>query len=177
MRGIQVEPPRLATRVVEERDRGRQWTCECIPGDQGPLVRYLEYKVPMFDSEFSLGTRMNNQLWVEPVGELVLARLRGMPIEALIVECQRQVLQILRDQGGGKVLYDALEMEAPPVEVCAFPANSGRYFVRAQNPARHCRSHLQTRLSCPIGIWRGRLPRVLHRHAGAQARTTGARTT
>jgi hypothetical protein len=71
----------------------------------------------MFDNELFLGTRMGNQLWVEPVGELVLARLRGMPTEALFVECQRQVLQILRDQGGGKVLYDALEMEAPPVEV------------------------------------------------------------
>jgi hypothetical protein len=71
----------------------------------------------MFDNELFLGARMGNQLWVEPVGELVLARLRGMPTEALFVECQRQVLQILRDQGGGKVLYDALEMEAPPVEV------------------------------------------------------------
>ncbi len=60
---------------------------------------------------------MGNQLWVEPVGEVVLARLRGMPTEALFVECQCQVLQILRDQGGGKVLYDALEMEAPPVDV------------------------------------------------------------
>jgi hypothetical protein len=60
---------------------------------------------------------MSSQLWVEPVGELVLARMRGMPTEALFVECQRQVLQILRDRGGGKVLYDALEMEAPPVEV------------------------------------------------------------
>jgi phosphoribosylaminoimidazole carboxylase (NCAIR synthetase) len=71
----------------------------------------------MFDNELFLGTRMSSQLWVEPVGELVLARLRGMPTEALFVECQRQVLQILRDRGGGKVLYDALEMEAPPVEV------------------------------------------------------------
>jgi len=33
---------------------------------------------PMFDNELFPGTRMGNQLWVEPVGELVLARLRGM---------------------------------------------------------------------------------------------------
>lgn len=37
---------------------------------QGPMF-------PMFDNELFPGTRMGNQLWVEPVGELVLARLRG----------------------------------------------------------------------------------------------------
>ena len=78
---------------------------------------------------------MGNQLWVEPVGELVLARLRGMPTEALFVECQRQVLQILRDQGGGKVLYDALEMEAPPVEVALSQRTLDETLGLAKNPA------------------------------------------
>jgi hypothetical protein len=60
---------------------------------------------------------MNPQLWVEPVGDLVIARLRGRPTEALLRECQERVLAIMRDTGGYKVLYDALEMESPPVDV------------------------------------------------------------
>jgi hypothetical protein len=35
----------------------------------------------------------------------------------LLTECQRQVLQLLKDTGRGKVLYDALEMEPPSVDV------------------------------------------------------------
>lgn len=60
---------------------------------------------------------MQGQLWVEPVGDLIIARLRGEPTEALLQECQVRVLQILRDTGQGRVLYDALEMESPPVDV------------------------------------------------------------
>lgn len=57
------------------------------------------------------------QLWIEPVGGLVLVRLRGLPTEALIAQCQQRVLQLVKETGHGRVLYDALEMEAPPVEV------------------------------------------------------------
>jgi hypothetical protein len=60
---------------------------------------------------------MQGQLWVEPVGNLIMARVRGEPSEALLTECQRQVLQLLKDTGRGKVLYDALEMESPSVDV------------------------------------------------------------
>ena len=60
---------------------------------------------------------MSDQLWVEVVGELVIARIRGQPTEALIQECQEKVLFLVRDAGRGKVLYDALEMDAPSVDV------------------------------------------------------------
>ena len=63
---------------------------------------------------------MHNQLWVEPVGGLIVARVRGQPTQALLQECQDRVVQIARDGGAGVehgVLYDALEMESPPVEV------------------------------------------------------------
>lgn len=62
---------------------------------------------------------MNHQLWVEPVGDLIIARIRGQPTEELLRECQDRVLQIARDRGDARhrVLYDALEMESPPVDV------------------------------------------------------------
>jgi hypothetical protein len=58
---------------------------------------------------------MNGQLWVEVVGDLIIARVRGEPTEELLRECQEQVLFLVKDAGRGKVLYDALEMDAPPV--------------------------------------------------------------
>lgn len=60
---------------------------------------------------------MNGQLWVEPVGDLIIARLRGVPTEELLRNCQEQVLQLVHETGRGRVLYDALEMIPPPVDV------------------------------------------------------------
>ena len=62
---------------------------------------------------------MDGQLWVEPVGDLIIARIRGQPTEALLRECQERVLQIVKDRDATthRVLYDALEMESPPVDV------------------------------------------------------------
>jgi hypothetical protein len=60
---------------------------------------------------------VKGQAWVELVGDLVVARVRGEPTEELLRECQEQVLFLVRDAGRGKVLYDTLEMEAPPVDV------------------------------------------------------------
>jgi hypothetical protein len=60
---------------------------------------------------------MKGQAWVELVGDLVMARVRGEPTEELLRETQEQVLFLVRDAGRGKVLYDTLEMEAPHVDV------------------------------------------------------------
>lgn len=60
---------------------------------------------------------MDGQLWVEPVGDLIIARLRGVPNADLLRECQEQVLLLVQDTGRGRVLYDALEMIPPPVDV------------------------------------------------------------
>ena len=60
---------------------------------------------------------MEGQLWVERVGDLVVARVRGEPTALLLQECQERVLRLVRDTGRGKVLYDTLEMKAPPVDV------------------------------------------------------------
>jgi hypothetical protein len=60
---------------------------------------------------------MKGQAWVELVGDLVVARVRGEPTEELLRETQDQVLFLVRDAGRGRVLYDTLEMEAPHVDV------------------------------------------------------------
>lgn len=60
---------------------------------------------------------MQGQMWVEVVGDMIIARVRGQPTADLLGECQDKVLSLVRDAGRGKVLYDTLEMEAPPVDV------------------------------------------------------------
>jgi hypothetical protein len=60
---------------------------------------------------------MNPQLWIEPVGELIIARVRGIPSETLLRECQARVLSLVEETGRNRVLYDVLEMDPPPVEV------------------------------------------------------------
>src|SRR5436190_11735134 len=57
------------------------------------------------------------QAWVELVGDLVVARVRGEPTEQLLRETQEKVLFLVRDAQRGKVLYDTLEMTPPPVDV------------------------------------------------------------
>jgi hypothetical protein len=59
----------------------------------------------------------DGQCWVELVGELVVARVRGQPTEQLLKDAQEKVLFLVRDAGRGKVLYDTLEMDPPPVDV------------------------------------------------------------
>lgn len=58
-----------------------------------------------------------NQLWIEPVGKIIVARLRGEYSEALLTELHERVVQLLQDTGYTCVLYDGLEMEAPDVEL------------------------------------------------------------
>lgn len=57
------------------------------------------------------------QLWIEPVGDIILARVRGVPTEALLREAHERILLLVKETEKGKVLYDALEMETPPIEV------------------------------------------------------------
>jgi hypothetical protein len=59
----------------------------------------------------------HGEAWVELVGDLVVARVRGEPTEALLRSTQEKVLFLVRDAGRGRVLYDTLEMTPPPVDV------------------------------------------------------------
>lgn len=60
---------------------------------------------------------MNGALWVEISGDLIIARLRGEPTVELLQECQAQVVQLAREAGRARVLYDVLEMHPPHVDV------------------------------------------------------------
>lgn len=62
-------------------------------------------------------SHVTDQLWIEPVGNIIIARMRGVPTEALLRECQERILRLVKDIGQGRILHDVLEMSAPPVEV------------------------------------------------------------
>jgi hypothetical protein len=55
-------------------------------------------------------------LWVEPVGNIIVARIRGVPTNELLCECQNRVIALHRDTKCDHILYDALELERPPIE-------------------------------------------------------------
>ncbi|MET0855416.1 MAG: hypothetical protein ABWY27_01590 [Telluria sp.] len=59
----------------------------------------------------------NTQLWIEPLGNIIVARLRGEYSESLLRELHERVVQLLLDTGHTRVLYDGLEMEPPGVEL------------------------------------------------------------
>jgi hypothetical protein len=61
--------------------------------------------------------RVQGNVWVELSGNIVIARVRGEPTEALIRETQERVLVLLQDTAHRRVLYDALEMDPPTVDV------------------------------------------------------------
>jgi hypothetical protein len=68
----------------------------------------------------------NPQLWVEPLGNIIVARLRGEYSESLLSELHERVVQLLHDTGHSRVLYDGLEMESPDVELALVQARLDR---------------------------------------------------
>ena len=56
-------------------------------------------------------------LWVETVGSVIVARLRGMPTADMLRECEQRVLALARETRKVRVLYDALELVAPEMEL------------------------------------------------------------
>ena len=60
---------------------------------------------------------MDADLRVEKTGDFVVATLRGLPTESMLIDCQQQIQRLLGAGALGRVLYDARAMEAPPVRV------------------------------------------------------------
>ncbi len=57
------------------------------------------------------------QLWIESVGEIIVARMRGEMSEATLVEAHQRVLSIASETGHDKVIYDALELQPPSIDL------------------------------------------------------------
>lgn len=60
---------------------------------------------------------LNSQLWIEPLGNVVVVRVRGELTESMLKEIHERVIQLLRDTEYTRVLYDALEMESPDIDI------------------------------------------------------------
>jgi hypothetical protein len=60
---------------------------------------------------------MTEQVWVECVGDLIVARMRGAVSAGVLRECQERVVALARESERQRVLYDALEMDPPSVDL------------------------------------------------------------
>lgn len=60
---------------------------------------------------------MENQLQVQVSEGLIVAYVRGVPSESLLRQCQAEVVALARETGIVRVLYDALQMADPGVDV------------------------------------------------------------
>lgn len=56
---------------------------------------------------------MNDQMWIELVDGIVVAKLRGPLSAALLERCQARVLELHGPAARSPVLYDASELRAP----------------------------------------------------------------
>lgn len=54
-----------------------------------------------FATLLPLGGDMEGQLWIEPVGDVIIARMRGIPTETLLKECQERILNLVKDTEKG----------------------------------------------------------------------------
>src|SRR5213595_2136482 len=109
------------------------------------------------------------RLWVQPVGNIIVARVRGRATADLIRECQDRVVALRRDTGCSHIMYDALELERPPIEiVLTQQALTGdlrgdgiRIAIVVPNTA--------IAYLAPVGVWRSESSRILQRHLGCGA--------
>jgi hypothetical protein len=90
-------------RAPARRDRGDETWLGEFSCRRAPVA----YRPPM----------TNSASWVELVGDVIVARLRGETSEALLRQVQEQVLELAADSGRSRVLLDVLEMTPPPVEL------------------------------------------------------------
>lgn len=59
----------------------------------------------------------NEQVRVERVGTVIVARVRGRATAEMLRDCERRVLELARDTQQVRVLYDGLELEPPEMEL------------------------------------------------------------
>ncbi|MDB5699216.1 MAG: hypothetical protein JWN69_2020 [Alphaproteobacteria bacterium] len=64
-----------------------------------------------------LSSTAEQRTWVGLSGDLVVARVRGTVTEEEVSSAQEQVLRLLDETQRSQVLYDALEMEPPSINL------------------------------------------------------------
>ncbi|MCC6071904.1 hypothetical protein ACFSQU_20415 [Massilia sp. GCM10020059] len=57
------------------------------------------------------------QLWIESVGGIIVARMRGELSDPMMVEAHQRVLALATETGQTKVIYNALELLAPSIDL------------------------------------------------------------
>lgn len=57
------------------------------------------------------------QLWIESVGGIIVARMRGELSDPMMVEAHQRVLALATETGQTKVIYDALELLTPSIDL------------------------------------------------------------
>lgn len=77
---------------------------KCVDG-MGPLLH--ERNVNAMKGSFA----------VELAGDMAIVRFRGAATEALLLECHQHLLDVVRNAGRQKILYDAREMTTPDLDL------------------------------------------------------------
>lgn len=57
------------------------------------------------------------QLWIESVGGIIVARMRGELSDAMMLETHQRVLSLATQTGQTRIIYDALELLAPSIDL------------------------------------------------------------
>lgn len=57
------------------------------------------------------------QLWIESVGGIIVARMRGELSDSMMLETHQRVLSLATQTGQTKIIYDALELLAPSIDL------------------------------------------------------------
>lgn len=60
---------------------------------------------------------MKGSFAVELAGDMAIVRFRGAATEALLLECHAYLLDVVRNAGRRKILYDAREMTTPDMDL------------------------------------------------------------
>jgi hypothetical protein len=57
-----------------------------------------------------------SQVWVELVGGVIIARIRGKATADLVRECEMRITVLQKETGCDRIMYDALELERPEID-------------------------------------------------------------
>lgn len=70
------------------------------------------------NARFAFQSSAMNQgtVWVELVGSIIIARIRGLPTESLVRDCHERVAALHAETECRAILFDALELDRPSID-------------------------------------------------------------